>query len=232
MKNKSKILTILAIASILFSCSLEDSTPKVEACFEYSPKENIQVGDTIYFSNCSYASNAFKWSFGDGKTSNSVEPFHIYTSPGIYDVELIASGAGISSTTSQQVNVEADLAYVLNYGSYSDDKGTITAYNIYTDEAINGYYKTINGVDVISNVQHACHHKNNIYLMGNNADEIFFVDDKTFKQTRNAIKTDIIKPRFGVGNGDYLYVSCWGGDIWADESLSYIVKVNITTNQV
>src|SRR5690606_2407650 len=41
-----------------------------------------------------------------------------------------------------------------------------------------------------------------------------------------------VKPRFGVGNGNYIYVSCWGGDIWADETTSYIAKINLTTKTV
>jgi hypothetical protein len=85
---------------------------------------------------------------------------------------------------------------------------------------------------MVSNVQHAFCHNEKIYFMGNSSDQVFWVDSETFEQTENAITTDIIKPRFGVGNGNYLYVSCWGGDIWADESVSYIAKVNLITKSV
>ena len=54
--------------------------------------------------------------------------------------------------------------------------------------------------------------------MGNNTDEVFWVDDERFVQTENGISTDIVKPRFAAGFGNYLYVSCWGGDIWTLEN--------------
>jgi len=37
---------------------------------------------------------------------------------------------------------------------------------------------------------------------------------------------------FNGNNGNFLYVSCWGGDIWGDETLSYIAKINLITNTV
>ncbi len=124
------------------------------------------------------------------------------------------------------------MSYIINYGSYSGDKSTITAYDNKTDLLSNGYYKQVNGVDMVSNVQHAEHFNDKIYFMGNNADQVFWVDDETFIQSENAITDGIIKPRFGIGNGNYLYVSCWGGNIWEDTSLSYIAKINVTTNEV
>lgn len=231
MKNTIKFFMLLAIVAVAFvSCS--DDDPSIVACFTFSPEENIQVGDTVYFSNCSEEANEYAWSFGDQTVSVEAEPFHIYNEPGIYDVTLVATNGGISVSATQQVNVAADLSYIINYGSFSGDKSTITAYNKYDDEMQNGYYTTVNGVDLVSNVQYAYNFKGNIYLMGNNADGISWVDNKTFEQTSNAITEEIVKPRYCVGEGDYLYVSCWGGDIWADETLSYIAKVNLTTNSV
>jgi hypothetical protein len=126
----------------------------------------------------------------------------------------------------------AAFSYIINYGSFSGAKSTITAFNAKVDTISNNHYKAINGVDIISNVQHAVHFNNNIYFSGNNADEIFWVDEETFEQNENGISADIVKPRFCIGSGDYLYVSCWGGDIWTDNTLSYIAKVNITSNTV
>ena len=47
------------------------------------------IGTEISFSNLSSNADAFFWSFGDGNTSTLSNPTHIYTTPGIYDVELI-----------------------------------------------------------------------------------------------------------------------------------------------
>jgi PKD repeat protein len=233
MKNKFALHLLLAITVLVFASCTEDSPlPATNACFEFSPAENIQVGDTLYFTNCSEESESYNWSFGDGENSVETEPFHIYTEPGTYDVVLVASNGSVVNSTIQSISVSPVLGYIINYGDYSGDKTTISAYDLYDDEVTNNHYKNVNGVDMISNVQYAYDFNNNIYFLGNSADQLFWVDNKTFVQTENAITTDIVKPRYCVGNGDYLYVSCWGGDIWADETLSYIAKVNISTNAV
>lgn len=127
---------------------------------------------------------------------------------------------------------EPALSYILNYGSYSGDKSTITQFQKESGTAVNQYYETVNGYSITSNIQHGLTHNGNIYFLGNNPDQLFWVDGVTFEQTQNGISTDIVKPRYAVGTGDYLYVSCWGGDIWADITVSYIAKVNVQTGEV
>lgn len=59
------------------------------------------MGDTIYgciplpvdFSNNKIGSNQWLWDFGDGSTSNSINPTHTFTSPGTYTVSLKTSTA-------------------------------------------------------------------------------------------------------------------------------------------
>jgi gliding motility-associated-like protein len=52
------------------------------------------VGEQITFSNTSTISSGsisrFEWTFGDGQSSTIESPYHAYTNPGIYQVELIA----------------------------------------------------------------------------------------------------------------------------------------------
>lgn len=127
---------------------------------------------------------------------------------------------------------EPTVSYIINYGDYTGAKSTVTAFSKETDVVTTDYYENVNGVAMVSNVQHAFSHNNKIYFLGNSSDQLFWVDGKTFKQTENALTQDIVKPRFGVGNGNYIYVSCWGGDIWADETTSYIAKINLTTKIV
>jgi hypothetical protein len=127
---------------------------------------------------------------------------------------------------------EPAVAYIVNYGSYSGDKSTITAFDKETGNVTHSYYENANGVAMVSNVQHAYSYNGNVYFMGNNSDQVFWVDSKSFLQTENAITTDIVKPRYAVAEGKYLYVSCWGGDIWEDENLSYIAEINTVTNTV
>ena len=127
---------------------------------------------------------------------------------------------------------EPTVSYIINYGDYTGDKSTITSFNKETGQVKTDFYKDVNGVSMVSNVQHAFSFNNKIYFMGNSSDQVFWVDGDTFEQKENGISYDIIKPRFGIGNGNYLYVSCWGGDIWADETTSYIAKINLTTKLV
>lgn len=126
----------------------------------------------------------------------------------------------------------AGTSYVVNYGGYSSEKSSISVYDNENDILTNNHYETVNSVSMISNVQYAYNYDGNIYMMGNNTDQVFWVDDQTFKQTENGITDDIIKPRYCVADGDYLYVSCWGGDIWSDITLSYIAKINLNTKKV
>jgi hypothetical protein len=132
----------------------------------------------------------------------------------------------------QDEKQEPAVAYILNYGSYSGAKSTVTAYNSETDAVSTNYYKTSNNVEMVSNAQYAYSYKGKIYFMGNNTDQVFWVDGVTFKQTENGITMNIVKPRACAGNGNYLYVSCWGGDIWKDEKLSYIAKINLNSKTV
>lgn len=231
MKNKIKNFMFLAIAAILFaSCS--DDPANLQACFTFSPEEYIQVGDTVFFTNCSAEAESYNWNFGDGETSEEAEPFHIYAESGVYDIQLIANNGGVNVGVTKSINIDADLSYIINAGSWSGGKSTITAYNKYADEVTNGYYKAVNGVDLISNFQYAYNYDGNIFFMGNEVDEISWVDNKTFVQTENAISEDIVKPRYCVGKDNYLYVSCWGGNVWDDDTFSYIAKVNLSTKLV
>jgi hypothetical protein len=47
---------------------------------------------TVSFSNKSANATQYEWNFGDGQTSTQTNPTHIYTSPGIYNVRLVATG--------------------------------------------------------------------------------------------------------------------------------------------
>lgn len=152
----------------------------------------------------------------------------------LYYLFFILIAIAFASCNTNELPEESATAksYIINYGDYAGAKGNITAVDFEKDSVVNNYFKVKNGVDIISNLQHACLFDGKIYLMGNNADQVFSVDAETFMQTENGITENVVKPRFAVGNGSYLYVSCWGGDIWSDESLSYIAKINISTRKV
>lgn len=140
--------------------------------------------------------------------------------------------ASCSSDNDNDKAPGAGTSYVINYGSFSGAKSSVSIYDNENDVLTNGHYEAVNNVPMISNVQYAYNYDGNIYMMGNNADQVFWVDEVTFKQTENPITADIIKPRYCVADGNYLYVSCWGGDVWKDITLSYIAKINLDTKKV
>ncbi len=119
--------------------------------------------------------------------------------------------------------------YFFNYGGSS--QGTVTKYDYNKDSVVNYYYEAQNGVELNSNIQYAYEYNDKIYLMGNGVDQVIVVGHD-FVQTGEGISDSIISPRYCIANGDYLYISCWGGDVWNDESVSYIAKMNIKTQTV
>ena len=55
---------------------------------------DFYVVSTIQFNNTSSKSGNFVWDFGDGTTSNEVNPVHKFEKAGIYDVTLTLDGVG------------------------------------------------------------------------------------------------------------------------------------------
>ena len=76
----------------------------------------ICMPDTTFFRNRSQRGTSFLWRFGDGNTSTATHPYHIYSSPGTYNVTLIVTDTvacnGEDSIT-KQVTVLADTTWFL-----------------------------------------------------------------------------------------------------------------------
>jgi gliding motility-associated-like protein len=56
-----------------------------------TPQSLVCLPDPVIFDNNSSNGNSFLWDFGDGTTSNLVNPTHVYPGPGIYTVLLVVS---------------------------------------------------------------------------------------------------------------------------------------------
>lgn len=125
------------------------------------------------------------------------------------------------------------MAYVVNYGSYSGSKSDISIYNTETKEITHAAYKLANDVDFTSNIESMAIYKDIAYLMSNNGDKIDIIDAKTLKATVNPIATDITKPRYFVANENTAYISCWGNvDEWSVIANSYIAKIDLASKTV
>lgn len=75
-------------------------SPTVVCDFSAPILNSCNAPFTVYFTNLSQNTTVFAWDFGDGSTSNLINPSHIYTISGLYTVKLVASGScGTDSIT-------------------------------------------------------------------------------------------------------------------------------------
>lgn len=123
--------------------------------------------------------------------------------------------------------------YVVNFGNYGGGGASISKYDYVSDGMTNFYYKQQNnGSELLSNIQYATTFDDSVYFIGNSPDQLIMVN-KMLKQTRNGITDQIYNPRFCVGYGDYLYISCLGASPdWVDMPDSYIAVFNVKINTV
>lgn len=75
-----------------------DLTPS--ANFSYN-----KSGLTVTFSNSSTNASSYKWEFGDGQTSTTANPSHIYSTYGTYNVTLTAYNGSKTSSTSKSITL-------------------------------------------------------------------------------------------------------------------------------
>ena len=71
------------------------------------PKENT-LNTFLFYAVSNFDIKTWKWSFGDGKTSDAKNPDHTYEKTGIYEVSCtITTAAGCTSTTTIKYSVTA-----------------------------------------------------------------------------------------------------------------------------
>ena len=64
------------------------------------------VGAPIQFNdNSTGGVNAWNWNFGDGNTSSSQNPSHVFSAPGVYTVSLVVTNSFGNNATSQVITV-------------------------------------------------------------------------------------------------------------------------------
>ncbi len=121
------LLTILTT----FSCK---RLPNPE--FSYSPEENAEAGDTIWFLNESRHAESFDWEFGDGGISNSDNPTYIYREAGIFEVKLTAFNESGKDHTSLPITInEPTILSFITYDSIGNMPLSSVWVWIYDNEA-------------------------------------------------------------------------------------------------
>lgn len=99
------------VTEIFYEVQLDD-TP-VHANMDYE----ISSG-TVTFTNLSAGAVSYHWDFGDGNTSDEVNPEHTYEDDGTFTVQLIATGA----CTSDTIWVDIQIIFVSVSGPVADQK--------------------------------------------------------------------------------------------------------------
>jgi PKD domain/Secretion system C-terminal sorting domain len=81
--------------SILFDTPYNPVPSIAPVAFFYPDSITIQANDTVFFNNVSVNSTSYYWEFGDSTfaTSTLANPYHVYSMPGTYSVELTAMNA-------------------------------------------------------------------------------------------------------------------------------------------
>lgn len=83
-----------------------------DARFIYTPLYPSSIDGEVIFTNLSEYADWYLWSFGDGDSSNVVNPYHVYHAPGSYMVELIAmTQFGCKDTARSILNVRDEYTF-------------------------------------------------------------------------------------------------------------------------
>jgi PKD repeat protein len=100
-------LTIDSAGIICTWCdSVHVTTPPPPPCNAQFAHYSIHNPDSVHFYPSGTASNHYYWDFGDGDTSTSQYPWHVYSTPGNYYACLtVINSAGLSCTWCDSVHV-------------------------------------------------------------------------------------------------------------------------------
>jgi hypothetical protein len=155
---KRIIYVTLSISLILISCHKE--TPIPQSSFTANMTD-AEVGQTISFINSSVNADSFEWNFGDGSLSNEVEPVHVFTATGSYEISLTAFSKGGENKSSLVINVHVPTLLVIEVREYySNDlipNASILLYPTLADwdaqtNSVSEAFTDQNGVAVFSNL--------------------------------------------------------------------------------
>ncbi|MFY8091833.1 MAG: PKD domain-containing protein [Chitinophagaceae bacterium] len=103
LKTKSLREIVMLLCFTFFSFYSFSQT----SSFTVNDSAQCITGNSYIFSNTSTGSgNTYLWSFGDGTTSTSTNPSKVYTTAGIYSVELKVTNSGIDYYSSKTIAVD------------------------------------------------------------------------------------------------------------------------------
>ena len=103
--------------------------------FEYN-----QDSSQISFTNLSLNTDAQEWDFGDGSSSTSSNPTHLYTSLGDFDITLTTHKGNCSETITKTITVsilgESDYSIIKDWNIYPNPTSNTLHINVTNDNCI------------------------------------------------------------------------------------------------
>ncbi len=137
-------LTIIMLFILIASCKKEETKP--------ATPEPLPIADFIYkvidnsglvtFTNKSINATSYTWDFGNGKTSNDLNPIHRFANLGTYEVTLTAINSAGSHTYSvnAKVNMPSHLSELM---VYTKSAAALASHiNVYINGNYAGQFKT------------------------------------------------------------------------------------------
>lgn len=100
--KKSLLYITFAFANLLASC---DNTEDIPVAGFDADKYLANIRERVTFTNTSMHATDYTWDFGDGISSWTENPEHLFNNPGIYTVQLIASNNNGSDTVTRNIEV-------------------------------------------------------------------------------------------------------------------------------
>jgi PKD repeat protein len=88
---KTNVLIAISFITVLLTACHDEYYAPPKSCFSTEYTE-YEIGEDVYFRNCSTMAQKFVWDFGDGFISEAFEPTYVFTKPGLYNVKLRAIG--------------------------------------------------------------------------------------------------------------------------------------------
>ena len=146
--NNAGTYTVKLVATNNSPCaSGTDSIIKVNIIHAIVAPTGTFIGDTlhgcdsltVHFTNQTIGGITFKWSFGDGGTSQAINPTHTYHSAGIFTVTLIAYGQFCNDTIIRPQYIHIDTPQTVHSAFVADTfSGCVPLTVTFTNNSNNG----------------------------------------------------------------------------------------------
>lgn len=213
MKRKILLISIIASFFLTNSCTDEESTSPTDNNNDDSnevpdPVANFSINggndfapSKVELTNQSNNATSYSWDFGDGNSSSSTNPIHIYNEGGTYNITLTAENSeGITDVINKSVNIK-DKPTKLKV-----NKIEITNFSWIDPETSSGWDSN-SGPDLI------------VYIRDENNQILFDSGDPISNVTISDLPITITK-NLPVELVDFLqtkYVYLYDSDFWSDD---------------